>query len=138
MKQKFALSACGVAIMLALSGCGSSANLFGGGKPDGIPVSRAAPLVVPPDFPLVPAQATVVRTQDGVTQEQVTEAMFGGPAPRSASERAVIAAAGTSELGIRSTVGDPATLTINKGTVTRDIIAAPEGDGQTAQAAIPQ
>jgi hypothetical protein len=41
-------------------------------------------------------------------------------------------------MGIRSTVGDPETATVNKGAVTRDIIAAPEGDGQAAQAAIPQ
>jgi hypothetical protein len=27
---------------------------------------------------------------------------------------------------------------VNKGSVTRDIIAAPEGDGQAAQAAIPE
>jgi len=26
---------------------------------------------------------------------------------------------------------------VNKGSITRDIIAAPEGDGQTAQAIIP-
>jgi hypothetical protein len=41
-------------------------------------------------------------------------------------------------MGIRSTVGDPETTTVNKGAVTRDIIAAPEGDGQSAQAAVPQ
>jgi hypothetical protein len=64
--------------------------------------------------------------------------MFGGDAARSAGERAVVSAAGTSEMGIRSTVGDPDTTTVNKGAVTRDIIAAPEGDGQSAQAAVPQ
>ena len=65
------------------------------------------------------------------------EAMFGGPAPRSATERALATSAGTADAGIRSSVGDPKTNTVNKGSVTRDIIAAPEGDGQTAQAAIP-
>ncbi len=40
-------------------------------------------------------------------------------------------------MGIRSSVGDPQTTTVNKGSITRDIIAAPEGDGQTAQAVIP-
>jgi hypothetical protein len=68
----------------------------------------------------------------------VLDALFGGAAPRSNSERAVLGAAGNAESGIRSTVGDPDTVTVNKGSVTRDIIAAPEGDGQTAQAAIPE
>jgi hypothetical protein len=31
-------------------------------------------------------------------------------------------------------VGDPGTFTVDKGTTTRAIIAAPEGDGQAAQA----
>ncbi len=99
--------------------------------------SRAAPLLVPPDYALAPVQTTAPRPQEAGGQEQVLDALFGGPAARSAAERAVSTAAGVSEPGIRSSVGDPATVTVNKGSVTRDIIAAPEGDGQTAQAAIP-
>lgn len=99
--------------------------------------SRAAPLLVPPDYALAPAQAGAPRPQEAGGQEQVLDALYGGPAARSASERAVSSAAGAAETGIRSSVGDPATVTINKGSVTRDIIAAPEGDGQTAQAVIP-
>ena len=45
--------------------------------------------------------------------------------------------AGAAEPGIRSAVGDPQTATVAKGAVTRDIIAAPEGDGATASAVIP-
>ena len=41
------------------------------------------------------------------------------------------------EPGIRSAVGDPGTFTVDKGTTTRTIIAAPEGDGQDARAVIP-
>jgi hypothetical protein len=70
-------------------------------------------------------------------QEQMLETLFGGTATRSAAERAISTTSGTAELGIRSSVGDPQTTTVNKGSITRDIIAAPEGDGQTAQAAIP-
>ncbi|MGN6501264.1 MAG: DUF3035 domain-containing protein, partial [Tsuneonella sp.] len=33
--------------------------------------------------------------------------------------------------------GDPATNTVAKGTVTRDILAAPQGAGGAAQAVIP-
>jgi hypothetical protein len=34
-------------------------------------------------------------------------------------------------------VGDPGTQTVAKGQVVRDILAAPEGDGQAATASIP-
>ena len=40
-------------------------------------------------------------------------------------------------VGIRSSVGDPATNVVDKGTTTRDVIAAPEGDGQNARASTP-
>src|SRR3546814_16781377 len=66
--------------------------------------------------------------------------MFGGEAARSAAEHGLLKAAdtGTTDAGIRSDVGDPATATVNKGTTTRDIIAAPEGDGQYARTVTPQ
>ena len=121
---------------LALSGCGSS-GIFDRNRPDEFAVSRAAPLVVPPDFALTPPQPGAPRPQGGDTQQQVLEALFGGAAPRSATENA-ITGSGVADPGIRSSVGDPATNTVNKGSVTRDIIAAPQGDGQNAQAAIPK
>ena len=54
--------------------------------------------------------------------------------------RKLILAAGRANAaaGIRSTAGDPATEVVDKGATTRDIIAAPEGDGQDARAATPQ
>ena len=62
------------------------------------------------------------------------QAMFGGPAPRSASETATLNAAGddSAEAGIRSEVGDPDTNVVDEGSATRDIEAAPAGDGQEA------
>ena len=77
-----------------------------------------------------------LRPADG-GQEQVLDALFGGTAQRSAAERAISTSSGNAEMGIRSSVGDPQTNTVNKGSITRDILAAPEGDGQTAQAVIP-
>ncbi len=142
MKQKLALLGCS-ACLLALSGCASAAqDLWNWDitKPEAAnqPMSsRVAPLVVPPDFALTPSQTGLVRPQETGGQEQVLEALFGGSAQRSAGERAITTSAGTAEAGIRSSVGDPNTNTVNKGSVTRDIIAAPEGDGQTAQAVIP-
>jgi Protein of unknown function (DUF3035) len=132
MKHKFLIATGATAALLGLSGCGSS-GLFDRNRPDEFAVSRQAPLVVPPDFALAPPQPGAARPQDGGTQEQVLDALFGGPAPRSAAEKA-ISAAGTADAGIRSSVGDPKTNVVAKGGVTRDIIAAPEGDGQTAQA----
>ena len=134
-------------LLLSLSGCASVGNVYqelydwdirGNQASDQPITSRAAPLMVPPDYPLMPAQTGTVRTQEGSTQEQTLEAMFGGPAQRSTAETAITRSASSADPGIRSTVGDPETLTVNKGSVTRDVIAAPEGDGQNAQAAVPE
>jgi Protein of unknown function (DUF3035) len=147
MKRKLLLAGASASLLLGLSGCQSIGGAYkalydwdirGDSAPQQATTSRVAPLVVPPDYPLVPAQAGAPRAQDGNSPDRVLEAMFGGDTQRSAGERAVIAAAGNSDMGIRSTVGDPETATVNKGSVTRDIIAAPEGDGQAAQAVVPQ
>ena len=143
MKQKLLLATCMTA-MIALSGCASAGNVgqalwdwdIRGNQAAAPATGRSAPLAVPPDFALEPTATTVVRATDG-GPEQVLEAMFGGPAQRSAAERAISTTPGAAEMGIRSSVGDPETITVNKGSITRDIIAAPEGDGQTAQAVIP-
>ena len=120
----------------ALSGCGSS-GLFNRDRPDEFAVSRQAPLVIPPDFSLAPPNPGAPRPQDNDASSQALDALFGGPAPRSAIEKDALGRAGASAAGIRSTVGDPGTTTVAKGSVTRDILAAPEGDGREAQAAIP-
>ena len=121
---------------MALSGCGSS-GLFNRDRPDEFAVSRQAPLVIPPDFSLAPPNPGAPRPQDNDASSQALDALFGGPAPRSAIEKDALGRAGASAAGIRSTVGDPQTNTVAKGSVTRDILAAPEGDGREAQAAIP-
>ena len=121
---------------LALSGCGST-GLLNRERPDEFAVSRQAPLVVPPDFSLAPPNPGAPRPQDNDASSQALDALFGGPAPRSAIEKDALGRAGASAAGIRSTVGDPQTNTVAKGSVTRDILAAPEGDGREAQAAIP-
>ncbi|HUQ12737.1 MAG TPA: DUF3035 domain-containing protein [Novosphingobium sp.] len=120
----------------ALAGCGSS-GLFNRDRPDEFAVSRQAPLVVPPDFALVPPSPGAPRPQDNDAASQALDALFGGPAPRSSVEGETISRAGTSAPGIRSTVGDPETNTVAKGAITRDILAAPQGDGREAQAVVP-
>ena len=125
-----------LALSALLAGCGSS-GFLNRERPDEFAVSRQAPLVVPPDFSLAPPNPGAPRPQDNDASSQALDALFGGPAPRSAIEKDALGRAGASAAGIRSTVGDPQTNTVAKGSVTRDILAAPEGDGREAQAAIP-
>ena len=131
--RKLTVLIAGVAAASLLAGCGG--RRLGGSGPDEFAVARQAPLVIPPDYALVPPQPGVARPQDNNPQAQALDALFGGSAARSASERAVIGAAGatTADPGIRSTVGDPGTTVVDKGQTTRDIVAAPEGDGQDAR-----
>ena len=130
---RFALIA-GLGAMTAA--CGSN-GLLNRDRPDEFAVQRQAPLVVPPDFNLVPPAPGAPRPSEGATSQQALEALFGGPAERSAVETSALDRAGAAAPGIRSSVGDPETNTVAKGRVTRDIIAAPEGDGAGAQAVIP-
>lgn len=125
-------------IAATLAGCGST-NLFNRDRPDEMAVQRQAPLVVPPDFALTPPAPGAARAGSESTAEQTLRALFGGPAPRSASEAQVISSAGgtRADPGIRSTVADPTIQVVDKGLVVRDVLTAPEGDGRDAQAAIP-
>ena len=116
-----------------LSACGSAGGLFNRDRPDEFAVQRQMPLVVPPDFALTPPQPGAPRPANTNTQSQTLDALFGGQSPRSEIERSTTSRAGSPATGIRSAVGDPATNTVAKGEVTRDILAAPQGDGQAAQ-----
>jgi hypothetical protein len=120
---------------LAVSGCGSS-GLLNRDRPDEFAVQRQSPLVVPPDFALKPPQQGEPRPSDETLQGQTLDALFGGPSARSDVESSAIGLAGTSDPSIRSTVGDTGTHTVAKGRVTQQILSAPEGDGQNAQAAV--
>ncbi|MEL6878672.1 MAG: DUF3035 domain-containing protein, partial [Pseudomonadota bacterium] len=119
-----------------LAACGGS-GIFNRDRPDEFAVQRQAPLVVPPDFALEPPAPGAPRPAEGTASEQALEALFGGPAPRSEIETSALDRAGSAAPGIRSSVGDPGTNTVAKSSVTRDIIAAPEGDGANAQTLIP-
>lgn len=118
-----------------LSACGST-GLFNRARPDEFAVQRQTPLVVPPDFALSPPKQGQPRPVDDSLQQQTLDALFGGPQARSDVEKSALALAGTADPGIRSTVGDPQTYGVNKGQLTRAILAAPQGDGRDAQTAI--
>ncbi|MBX9661974.1 DUF3035 domain-containing protein [Novosphingobium sp.] len=117
-----------------LGACSQGGSLFNRVRPDEFAVSRQAPLVVPPDFSLMPPNPGAPRPQDLDSSKQALDALFGGPAPRSAVETDALGKAGASAVSIRSVVGDPKTKTVAKGATVRDILAAPEGDGREARA----
>jgi hypothetical protein len=132
--RKFTLAAGLIAGTAALSACGSSG--FNRQRPDEFAVARQAPLVIPPDFALVPPAPGAAPVATADVGRDAVAAMFGGPAARSATESATLRSAGNDNAspGIRSDVGDPGTTVVDKGKTTRDIVAAPEGDGQNARA----
>lgn len=136
MMTKLFPIATAVGAALVLTGC-TGGGLFNRDRPDEFAVQRQAPLVVPPDFNLVPPAPGAPRPAEGTASQQALEALFGGPAPRSAVETSALERAGRADPGIRSAVGDAGTNTVAKGTVTRDILAAPEGAGGAAQTVIP-
>ncbi|GAA4767291.1 hypothetical protein GCM10023219_11110 [Stakelama sediminis] len=139
MRKLVPLAAALTAVAL-LSGCAK--NGLNRKSPDEFAVARQPPLVIPPDFSMKPPQPGAVRPQDVSAAQQALEAMFGGPAPRSAvGQQAINAAAAqgnTADPGIRSEVGDADTKVVDKGTTTRDIVAAPQGDGRDASVTTPQ
>jgi len=122
-----------------LSAC-ASGGVLGRDRPDEFAVTRNAPLVIPPDFALVPPKPGEPVPQAGDARTQALEALFGGPAPRSEAERQMLNQAGSDRVaqGVRSVAGDPGTQVVDKGGTTQTIIAAPEGPGQEASVSTPQ
>ena len=123
---------------LALGGC---AVLSGKrAAPDEFAVVRNAPLIIPPDYSLTPPVAGTAAISPTDAQAQAIEALFGGPAPRSNAETSLLERAGRDRaaVGARSSVGDPNTRIVDKGTVTAVILDTPETDGQDASAQVAQ
>jgi hypothetical protein len=118
-----------------LSACGGS-GLFNRDRPDEFAVQRQTPLVVPPDFALTPPREGEPKPTGSTLQEETLDALFGGSAPRSPIERDTVSRAGQAAPGIRSSVGDMETHTVAKGRVTRDILLAPEADGEAARTSV--
>lgn len=139
MRRPIVAAALALTALTTLGACAS--KRFGGRSgPDEMAVARAAPLVVPPDFALTPPKPGAARPQDVDSSAQALEALFGGKAARSAGETGALSQAGAARAatGIRSEAGDPGTAVVDKGSVTRDIVAAPPGDGEGARATTPQ
>ena len=118
---------------VATSGCG----VIGKPKsPDEFAVARNAPLIIPPDFSLAPPVAGTAGLTPGEAQQQAIDALFGGPAPRSAGEMSLLDAAGRNNaaLGIRSQVWDPDTRIVDKGPTTVQILTAANSSTEVASA----
>jgi hypothetical protein len=137
--RKSHITLAAAAASLALAACGTG-GIAGRDRPDEFAVARNAPLVIPPDFALEPPPPGSPTATGTDARTQALDALFGGPAPRSASENSVLNAAGRDRaaLGARSVAGDPTTQVVDKGAVTQTIIAAPTGAGRDATATTPQ
>src|SRR5262249_53777985 len=105
-----ALTALVIVAAVATSGCSifrSSRNQ----APDESAAARTAPLITPPVSSLPPPVAGTAGLTPADAQSQAIDALFGGPAPRSASEMMMLDTAGRerAQIGIRSNVWDPDT-----------------------------
>lgn len=127
------------AATLLLAGCANNA-LAGRDRPDEFAVARNQPLVIPPDYALTPPRPGEPQPVGSDSRTQALQALFGGPAPRSESERQLLnqAESDRAAVGARSVAGDPNTQVVDKGQVTQAILAVPEGDGREAKVSTPQ
>jgi hypothetical protein len=109
---KLGLGAC--AATLVLAGCGSG-GIAGRARPDEVAVTRNQPLVIPPDYALTPPKTGEPTPVGADARTQALDALFGGPAPRSQSERSLPppAARARVALGARSVAGDPNTTVVD-------------------------
>ncbi|MFT8736219.1 MAG: DUF3035 domain-containing protein [Zymomonas mobilis] len=105
----------------------SKPGVFANPRASEMEASRQQPLVIPPEFTLAPPKPGAPRPQDTDSSTQALAAMFGQPAVKAAAERGLLekASARRAQPGIRSSVGDADTETVNKGGLTSDIVAAP-------------
>ena len=128
-----ALCALVLVAVVSTSGC---ASMRGRNAPDEFAVARNAPLIIPPDFSLAPPVAGTAGLTPSEAQQQAIDALFGGPAPRSASETSMLDEAGRTDapIGIRSTVWDPDTRIVDKGAATLQILSAPAANSNVASA----
>lgn len=125
----------------ALSGCAhTKASGFGNrNAPNEFAVTRNPPLVIPPDFALRPPRPGEPRPQEVSPSQQALSTMFGGQAKLTPDQQALIdKAGGDVQPGIRSEAGSPGTDVVDKGTATKDIVAAPAGNGDNTSVTTPQ
>mgnify|MGYP000897701059 CR=1 FL=1 len=124
---------------LGISGCKKS-SYKNSNSPDEFAISRNAPLVVPPDFALVPPKPGAPRAIANDSQAQAAEALFGPgakPPPKSTSEQQLLDKAGANkpDPGVRSNAGND-TVVVNKGSFVQELLAAKPGSTNAAVASV--
>src|SRR3546814_19027255 len=90
LKVNYALAV--PALALALSACGGG-GFLNRERPDEFAVSRATPLVIPPDFALTPPKPSAPRPLEVDSQGQALRALFGDTmraAPKSDSDKKLL------------------------------------------------
>ena len=118
---------------VVLAGCTGKAKLANRNAPDEFAISRAAPLIVPPDYALTPPRPGQPRAVGVDNQTQAIEALFGTGArvpAKSATEQQLLDKAGvgrSSDPAVRSSAGDPKTPTVDKGAFLRELMDARPG-----------
>jgi len=90
--------------------------------------------VIPPDYSLTPAGRRHRRAQRDRRQSQAIDALFGGPAPRSATETVMLDSGRRTVPPAHARRRRSATRVVDKGAATPAILAAPVGNGQDASA----
>jgi len=125
---------------LGVAGC-KKTTYKNSNSPDEFAISRNAPLVVPPDFALVPPKPGAPRALGADSQTQAVEALFGPgakPPPKSASEQQLLDKAGATKPDptARSTAGDSNTTMVDKGAFVQELLAARPGSTNAAVASV--
>lgn len=127
---------------LALSACGGG-GFLNRNAPDEFAISRAAPLVLPPDYSLTPPKPGAPRPVEADPQSQAVEALFGPDVKvpqRSAVEQQLLddAGAAKADSSSRSTAGDTVTNVVDKGVMVKTLVEAPitSSDPKLAQVTV--
>ena len=138
--MRHALIAIAAPAALLLAGCGAGSGLLGRGSPDEFAVARTPPLVIPPDFALAPPRPGEAGSGNTDVRAQAIQALFGGPAPRSAAETTLLQRAESDRavIGARSVVADPQTVVVDRGALVQTMLQLPAGAGQEATVSTPQ
>ena len=133
-------------LILLVSRCSDAGRLWRGRRrvvqaasgPNGIRGAAASPAGGAARLHPFPARPRARRDRPkALRSEQALEALFGGPAPAQPDRDERDRPCRQRRAEHPHTVGDTDTNTVAKGRTTRDIIAAPEGDGQSATTVIP-
>jgi Protein of unknown function (DUF3035) len=117
-----------IGVFAVMGGCSSFKDAMGISKhpPDEFAVVTKAPLIVPPDFNLMPPKPTVEEPRDADPQAEAIQALFPDHkvAPPSQSEAMLIKQSGgdTASSDIRSKIGGESTEISNRGADTSKIL----------------